>query len=227
MHQIRLLVMCDSLVVRRSLAVIFASDSNFVVVGETECDSGSITEAKKLQPDAILGKIPPDDEKGITLIGQLKEACPYSRMFVFIDNDYNWEAYIALAAEVDGWLSKSMLPGDLVKAVELTCRAGVLCLPGFLKKIIRGPKKIIDESSNTGGETEKCPLLPLTIREMEIYQLLLQNNTNKEIGSKLFISQPTVKSHVSSILRKLGLSSRTQLVLNELQNRGAITSLNM
>lgn len=238
MQQIRLFVMCDSQVVRRSLSVIFTSSENFEVVGESGCDQYSVSEAQTLQPDAILTKVIPDDN-GVKLIGQLKEACPYSKFFIFIDSENNCEAYTSMASEIDGWLSKSMLPRDLVKAVELTCRAGVLCLPGFLKRIIKGHDNHMEEHMSTSEGKNTCvsygnngkvkPLLPLTAREMEIYELLLQNHTNKEIGNKLFISQPTVKSHVSSILRKLGLSNRTQLVLYELQNRGAVSSssLNM
>ncbi|MFZ5643579.1 MAG: DNA-binding response regulator [Bacillota bacterium] len=228
MHQIRMFVMCDSQVVRSSLSIIFTSDNNFTVIGQEGCSDESVSKAQNLQPDAILCKISPED--GLKWIRQIKEACPYTKVFSFIDEDLAGESYIEIASEVDGCLSRAMLPHDLVKTVELTCRTGVLCLPAFLKGLLWGNQCKVKSKENSPGcepsnnnkgsqSSLSNPTLPLTTREMEIYKLITQNCSNKEIGEKLYISQPTVKSHVSSILRKLGLPNRTQLVLYEMQNR--------
>jgi len=131
-------------------------------------------------------------------------------------------------------LTKTMLPGDLAKVVDLTCRAGVLCLPCFLSSkdsilestfnhINNNNKKVSVSNDGDNGKAKWKHLL--TAREMEIYNLVIQSFSNKEIGKKLYISQPTVKSHVSSILRKMGLSTRTQLVFFEMQNKGVIQNL--
>lgn len=231
MHQIRLFVLCESQGVRRGLSSIFASENSFVVVGESGFDPDSLAEAQKIQPDVILCEFKPGEES-LETIRLIKEACPYTRVFAFMDTDDLHELPAAIAAGIDGCLPRTMLPGHLVKAVDLACRTGILCLPGSLLKRMIGKRENIEEavksngngggpsSGRDGGNGETKLMLPLTAREMEIYKLITQNYSNKEIGKKLYISQPTVKSHVSSILHKLGLSNRTQLMLYEMQQKG-------
>lgn len=229
MFQIRLYVMCEQQGVRRGLSAIFASENSFEVVGEVGCDPDSIAGVQKFQPDAIICELK-SGEESVEIIRLIKEACPYTKVFVFINNETSGEALSAIAAGADGCLTKTMLPNHLVKAVELTCRTEVLCLPGSFKRLVSGCENVsesfdshknLDKRGYDGdegnGEIKWKSLL--TAREIEIYGLITQNCSNKEIGKKLFISLPTVKSHVSSILRKLELNNRTQLVLNEMQNK--------
>ncbi|NLK52751.1 MAG: response regulator transcription factor [Syntrophomonadaceae bacterium] len=228
MQKIRLLVMCELQGVRRGLAAIFASEICFEVVHVAECNVDSIAYAQKIQPDAILCEFK-SGEESILFIKQIKEACPYTKVFVFMNNENSEEARKAISAGVDGCLARSMLPCHLVKAVELGCRTGVICFPGSLKQLVDSQDEpTVSVKDKLGppyseGVNESNSTSLLTPREKEIYKLVTQNYSNKEIGSKLFISQPTVKSHVSSILRKLGLSNRTQLILYEIQNNGGIT----
>lgn len=229
MQQIRLVIMCEPRGIRRGLSAIFASADSFKVMGEVGCGPDSIAEAQKIQPDVIIVEIAAEEEIGKLLL-LVKESCPYTKVLMFIKNDTVSEARAAILAGADGCLSKTMLPGHLVKAVELTCRAAVVCLPSSLKRLLNRQKDmgvqlesqsnaenmILNDSVGNGKLNWKFPITP---REMEIYKLIVQNCSNKEIGEKLFISQPTVKSHVSSILRKMGLSSRTQLVLYDMHNK--------
>jgi len=239
-QKIRLFIMCDLPGVRRGLVAIFSSESCFEVMQEAECNPEALAAAQKTQPDVILGEFKPGAES-FPLLKQIKEACPYSKIFMIVPNENSALGREAIAAGVDGCLEKSMLPCYLVKAVELGCRTGIICFPGSLKKFVNsrntpavtqnGPVRkaaSLDEGSTpvlNSGENI-IYTLPLTAREREIYKLILQNDSNKDIGRKLFISQPTVKCHVSSILRKLGLSSRTQLMLQDIKNSGLTASRN-
>jgi len=229
MHQIRLFVICNSQVIRQSLSVIFSSQNNFLVVGQGEISEASIVDVQQLQPDAILIKFNPI-EGALDTVRRIKEYCPYTKIIMFIENTVIDEKYASLAVEVDGCLHTSMIPRDLVRAVELTCRTGVFCLPSFLKWMIQCPRNTqLGKPEHTHSEQNVLPVnqeaarikanFHLTAREIEIYRLITQNNSNKEIGEKLLISQPTVKSHVSNILRKLELSNRIQLMFYEIQNR--------
>jgi len=234
MHRIRLFIMCELQVVRQGLAAIFVSDSNFEIVGESAPDPESILKAQKIQPDVILCQVKSNAE-GMEMLKLLKDSCPYTKLFIFNDTEAGDDARAALALGVDGYLTRTMLPCHLVGAVELACRAGVLCLPGSLKKLVSAfgniRELVINHRDNedqpgiNGDESngELQSKYHLTARELEIYRLIIQNYSNKGIGKKLFISQPTVKSHVSSILRKMGLTSRTQLVLYEMQQKGMIS----
>lgn len=228
MYQLRLFVICNSQVIRQSLSVIFSSQNNFLVVGQGEISEASIADVKRLQPDAILIKFNPI-EGALDTVKRIKEYCPYTKIIMFIENTVIDEKYAALAVEVDGCLHKSMIPRDLIRAVELTCRTGVFCLPPFLKWMIQCPRNTqLGKQEHTHSEKNVLPVnqeagiksnFHLTAREIEIYRLITQNNSNKEIGKKLLISQPTVKSHVRNILRKLKLSNRIQLMFFEIQNR--------
>lgn len=225
MHRIRLLVMCDHMVARRVLSSIFTANNNFKILGEIGCGPDSIIEAQNYQPDAILYR---DEagEKAVAKIKQLKEACPCTKLFVASDRFDFWRLIIEAGA--DGCLMKTMLPRDQIKVVELTCQSGVLCLPSFLgnkdqiieylhnKMHCNRSLPINDDGSNDAA------IVQLTTRELDIYNLLLQNYSNKEIGKKLFISQPTVKSHVSSVLHKMGLHNRTELLANKIKNKGIV-----
>lgn len=233
MHRIRLFIMCELQTVRQGLSAIFASERNFEVVGEAGCNLESIAEARKIQPDVMLCQVK-NGEEGMEMIRLVRESCPYSKVFVFADGENGDEARAALAMGVDGCLTKTMLPCHLVGAVEIACRAGLLCLPGFLKDLVSGrgnavgiaggPESAKRENPGGGGDnSELRSKYRLTTRELEIYRLIVKNYSNKEIGKELFISQPTVKSHVSSILRKMGLKSRTQLVLHEMQQKGMVS----
>lgn len=228
MHQIRLFIMCEQQGVRQGLSAIFTSEESFEVVGEAECGLDCITKAQQIQPDAIIFEMRSGKES-IEKIRLVKETCPCTMLFALTNPDTVYDTRTAIAAGADSCLTKTMLPCHLVKAVELTCRTGVLCLPGPLKRILNEQENAsYGEKNHENGEMPGVAenganpdyvKFPLTTREMEIYRLVIKNYSNKEIGKKLFISQPTVKSHVSSILRKLGLNKRTQLVLYEMQNR--------
>lgn len=103
--------------------------------------------------------------------------------------------------------------GCLIKTVELACRAGLFYLPYSLKKAVS-----LSKPYDTGNINElKDNILvngeSLTRREMEILQLMVKNYSNRQIAQKLFISEPTVKNHVSNILRKLGQSNRAGAVV--------------
>lgn len=236
-QKIRLFIMCDLPGVRRGLVAIFSSESCFEVMHEAECNPEALAAAQKIQPDVILGEFKPGAEN-FPLLKQLKEACPYSKVFMVVPGNSE-AAREAMAAGVDGCLEKSMLPCYLVKAVELGCRTGMICLPSSLKKLVDSrnipsitqPGQLRKAASSDPASTPTpnsgeniIYTLPLTAREKEIYKLILQNDSNKEISRKLFISQSTVKCHVSSILRKLGLSSRTQLMLQDIKNSGIAAS---
>ena len=224
MHKIRMFIISEPQGVRQGLSAIFSSENSFHVVGEASCRLEHLTEIQKLQPDAILYDIT-SGEDVLSIIRHIKDTCPCTLLFALLDYNTIHEAHIAISAGVDSFLTKTLLPSDLVKAVELTCRTGILCIPDSLRRMVSEKEKLIaDAKLDALNEAEiekrkkRLEQFPLTAREMEIYKLVVKNLSNKEIGKKLYISQPTVKSHMSSILRKLGLSKRTQLILFELEN---------
>lgn len=227
MQKVRLMIISERELMHRGLATILSSDPYFEIMGRPGNPEESVEEAREVQPDLVLFE-PGGGRDGLAAVRRLKEVCPYTVVIVFTDGDGTEEIRSAVEAGADGCLTKRMLPGQLKSALELICRAGVFCLPGSLRRFFGGEE---DGRSGTGksgspvllengafeGAGEPNGRFPLTARELEVYRLLVQNCSNKEIARTLFISEPTVKSHVSSILRKLGLTSRTQIIMNEMQ----------
>lgn len=212
MDRIRLLIASDDSSSRRGLTAIFASENLFEVTGDypvAEAIEKSIT----LQPDVMLLDISVEINDLDQKIHQHKSECPCSLILGLIDNEHIERIPELLAHGVDGCVPKGIIRGCLVKTVELACRAGLLCLPGTFKKMVSFARA--DRVIGIGGMKNCLPNSGeyLTKREMEILQLMAKNCSNREIGGKLFISEPTVKTHVSSILRKLGQSNRAQAIV--------------
>lgn len=212
MDEIRLLIASDESSVRRGLTAIFASEKAFQVLGGFTLDEAVIKSIAQ-QPDAILLEMPRDMPGYAEKIKRVKKECPCSLVLALIGNEQCDRLAEILALDVDGCVPKNIMRGCLVKTVELTCRTGIICLPGSFKKIVTSNTSNSiaingDRRNQATGNGE-----PLTRREMEILTLMARNHSNREIAGKLFISEPTVKTHVSSILRKLGQSNRAQAVV--------------
>lgn len=213
MDKIRLLIANEDSMSRRGLAAIFSSEKDFDVVGDFSLEE-AVVKSVSLQPDVVLIDINDEKSGHWQNVVQLKNECPCSLVLALVgDENYERIAALLAAQSIDGCVPKGIIRGCLVKTIELACRAGLLCLPGYFKKMVSftTPEKIMSHVEL------KCGLpgngAYLTKREMEILHLMAKNYSNREIGRKLFISEPTVKTHVSSILRKLGQSNRAQAIV--------------
>lgn len=218
MNKIRVLIASEDSSTRRGLVAIFASDNVFEVLGGFPLNEAR-EKAIACQPDAVLVDVAGDVSKFMGQIRQLKSECPCSLIIALVENEQVERLGEMLSQGVDSCVPRGMMRGCLLKSVELACRAGIFFLPASIKKMV----------AFTGEEKPgNCPvttgrLLPgngdaLTRREMEILHLMAKNYSNREIASKLFISEPTVKTHVSSILRKLGQNNRAQAIIYSFKN---------
>lgn len=212
MGQIRLLITGDDSSSRRGLMAIFTSEKMFDVLG---CFSLEEATEKSLyyQPDVILFELTMDIVEHEQKISQIKNECPYSLIIALIENEQLDKLASLLEKGIDGCLPKGIMRGCLVKTVELACLAGIFCLPGSTKKMISFIKTDKTVNLNEFSDDAFGSGDLLTKREMEILQLMAQNSSNRDIAKTLFISEPTVKTHVSSILRKLGQNNRAQAIV--------------
>ncbi len=217
MDNIRLLIASDDSSSRRGLSAIFTAEDIFNVVGSYPLDE-TIEKSIQLQPDAVLMDISEDISGYEQKLKKLKSECPYSLILALVENEQSKNVAGIMSHGVDGFVPKGIIRGCLVKAVELSCRAGLFCLPGCYKKMvsISAPNKIVKMEDYKICLPNNSEML--TKRETEILQLMAKNFSNREIALKLFISEPTVKTHVSSILRKLGLSNRAQVIIYSYKN---------
>lgn len=212
MDKIRLLIISEDSSARRGLSAIFASGNTFDVLGGFSLDRAG-EKSVILQPDVVLLDISGDISEYLPKTSQLKEKCPCSLVIALVENEHCSNLNDVLAQGIDGCVPRGIMRGCLVNTVELACRAGIFCLPGSYKKKMvwseiekKNRLERPGNGSTVSGET-------LTRREMEILHLMAQNLSNRDIATKLFISEPTVKTHVSSILRKLGQNNRVQAII--------------
>lgn len=212
MDRIRLLIASEDSSSRRGLKAIFESESVFKVLGVSSLGD-IINQSVEFQPDIVLIDIAKDITGHVQVISQLKKECPYTLVLVLVVNEHSSKISELLAQGIDGCLPRSIMRGCLVKTVELACQTGLYCLPSHFKKKLSFSIKdnviTLDELKNNVS----CNGESLTKREMEILQLMAENCSNREIASKLYISEPTVKTHVSSILKKLGQSNRAKAIV--------------
>lgn len=232
MEKMRLLVAREGKVIGSGYAAIFDAQPGFEVIGQAE--HAVLEEAASLQPDAILYEMKEPLPEAAGLITTLKEACPCSKVVVISEKVHSHDDLKMLIKHIDGYLANSILVGNLVKAMELVCCSGMVCLIGSLSQIKPSVTTRNDESDRTEYEAGMHGLMPvdnggyhaatvsaaeisevleLTCRENEVYHLMLIGSSNKDIASQLYISEPTVKTHVSNILRKMGVGSRHELML--------------
>jgi len=210
--KIRLLIAGDESSARKGLATIFSAEDVFEVLGEFTLDEAS-EKAVSCQPDVILLDMPGDILKYGHKISDVKTGCPCSLILAVVGDEHSDTVAEMLETGLDGCVPRGIMRGCLVKTVELACMAGLLCLPASFKKVVSHFKPV--EKISVGQLKNIIPGNGevLTKRETEILQLMAKNFSNREIAGKLFISEPTVKTHVSSILRKLGQSNRAQAIV--------------
>ncbi|MEW6697546.1 MAG: response regulator transcription factor [Bacillota bacterium] len=222
MEKIRLLITGGDSSSRRGLNTIFASESMFMVLGCCSVEE-SLVKATSYQPDVIILDIKDDFLGTMDCMVELKNECPHSLVIAIIEIDKINILEKLLEKGIDGCVPKNIMRGCLIKTVELACLTGIFCLPGSMKKLITMTQT--EKASCVSSHNQTSQGEPLTNREMEILHLMAQNFSNRDISKKLFISEPTVKSHVSSILRKLGQRNRAQAIVFS-YNTGLVKKLN-
>jgi len=197
---IRILVADDHFVVRQGLAALLAPRNGMEVVGEAATGREAVNLARALQPDVILMDMIMPELDGPEAITLIKQENPRARILVLTSFGESKQISAAIQAGALGYLLKDSSPDDLLHAIRSVYR-GNLVLPQDLAVKLMQPQPAV------------AVLDQLTERETDVLRLLAQGQSNQEIAVNLSISTTTVRSHVSNILLKLGVSNRTQAAL--------------
>jgi DNA-binding NarL/FixJ family response regulator len=197
---IRLLLIDDHAVVREGLRMFLSLDPDLEVVGEAQDGRQGIEMARLLKPDVILMDLLMPVMDGVTAIGILRNELPDIEIIALTSVLEDNAVIGAMRAGAIGYILKDAHADELISAIKAASEGQVQLSPkvaGRLLREIRAP-----ESPET-----------LTDRETDVLRLLAKGYANKEIARALVIGEKTVKTHVSNILSKLGVSSRTQAAL--------------
>jgi len=197
---IRILLVDDHSVVRQGLKMFLALDPDLDVVGEAADGAEALRLARELQPDVVLMDLLMPVMDGIAATAAIRKELPDVEVIALTSVLEDASVTGAVRAGAIGYLLKDTQAEELVRAIRAAAEGQVQLSPQALARLMREVRA--PESPET-----------LTEREMDVLRLLAQGQSNKEIGRTLHIGEKTVKTHMSNILSKLGMPSRTQAAL--------------
>lgn len=197
---IRILIADDHAVVRQGLRMFLGLDAELEVVGEAADGAETINQAKALNPDVVLMDLKMPGIDGITATREIRRQLPDVEVIALTSVLEDNAVIEAVRAGAIGYLLKDTQADDLCKAIKAANAGQVQLSPMAAERLMREVR--------APENPEK-----LTERETDVLRLLAKGKANKEIARELTISETTVKTHVSNILMKLGVPSRTQAAL--------------
>ncbi|MGI8314761.1 response regulator [Halobacillus mangrovi] len=210
--KIKVLLVDDHLVVLRGLRFFLNTQPDIDIVGEAENGQEALKLAEVLQPDVILMDLMMPEMDGVEATRRLKEDHPEIKVVVLTSYSDQDHVIPALQAGAVGYQLKDIEPDDLVKTIRMAKEGQQQLHPKATSLLL----------TQMTGEKEKQSDSPsvfkLTKREKEVLYQITLGKSNKEISADLYISEKTVKTHVSSILSKLGLHDRTQAAIYAMKN---------
>jgi NarL family two-component system response regulator LiaR len=212
---IRVLLTDDHAIVRKGVRALLATEPGIEVVGEACSGVEAVAQAEALRPDVILMDLVMPELDGIEATRQITARTPCSHILVLTSFAADEKVFPAIKAGALGYLLKDSGPEELVDAIRKVHRGEPWLEPSIARKVLM-------ELSHPPKQ-EPLTADPLTEREFDVLRLIAKGCSNKEIAMKLSVSELTVRTHVSNILGKLHLASRTQAALYSLQK--GITSL--
>lgn len=199
---IRILLADDHAVVRQGLKMFLSLDDELEIVGEAQDGAEAVKLAHELQPDVVLMDLLMPVMDGITAIGKIRKELPDIEVIALTSVLEDASVVGAVRAGAIGYLLKNTESDQLRRAIKAASQGQVQLSPEAAARLMREMR-----------QPEVTPE-PLTDREIEVLGLLARGRANKEIARDLHIGEKTVKTHVSNILGKLGVQSRTQAALH-------------
>ncbi|MBI2815833.1 MAG: response regulator transcription factor [Acidobacteria bacterium] len=211
-QKIRIFIVDDQTIFRESLVAVLGLQKDFQVIGHT----GSFTEARSAlgrgHPDILLLDVTLPGANGLDLLRHLPELSPETKAIVIAGVDVEDDAIQAMRLGARGYLVKDCSTELFLKCIRKVF-AGEVWLNGRMTEALLGAL------SGKPGNNQAPEKSELSRREMEVIQLVVQAYKNRDIANKLFISEKTVKNHLSAIFNKLGVADRLELTLYVFEKR--------
>jgi NarL family two-component system response regulator LiaR len=211
-EKIKVLIVDDHQVVRQGLHTFLELLDDITVIGEAEDGQQAVDQVRALRPDVVLMDLVMPHMDGITATKQVLALGFPTKVIALTSFTEDDKVFPAIQAGAASYLLKNVSPDDLAEAIRAVHRGEARLHPEITRKLMQQVAQVRNASQET-------LLDELTVREKDVLRLVAKGNNNREIAQELFISEKTVKTHISNILGKLNLEQRTQLVIYALKNR--------
>jgi DNA-binding NarL/FixJ family response regulator len=207
-NPIRVFIAEDHAIVRKGIRLLLNLEPGIEVVGEASNGREAVSGIESTRPDVILMDLVMPEMDGIEAIQQVVARQPQARILVLTSFATDDKVFPAIKAGALGYLLKDSEPRDVVDAIRQVYRGESSLHPRIARKLMQELSRPPDQPPTPD---------PLTEREMEVLRLVAQGKSNRDIADDLTVTEGTVRVHVSSILSKLHLASRTQATLYALR----------
>ncbi|EDL66491.1 response regulator [Bacillus sp. SG-1] len=207
---IKLMLVDDHAVLRDGLKTILESEDDINVVGEAVSGSDALSKVRELDPDIILMDINMPGMNGVEVTKVLKQQYPHIKVLMLTMHSHEEYFMAAIKEGADGYLLKDAPSEQVVEAVRTVFSGESVIHPSLTRKLLTFHQQNQRQDRDDNSLTE---------REREVLGCLVEGLSNKEIGKRLYVSDKTVKIHVSNIFKKLNVKSRSQVVIYAVQNK--------
>jgi len=203
---VRVLVADDQSMVRAGFRMLLSGQPDIEVVAEASNGLEAVEKAARFKPTVVLMDIRMPELDGLEATRRILAADATARILILTTFDLDEYVYEALRAGASGFVLKDEPPEQLLAAIRIVAGGEALLSPAITKRVIKQFTRMPQAAPPRG-------LDELTERELDVFRLVARGLSNAEIGRELYISETTVKTHITHVLRKLGLRDRVQAVV--------------
>lgn len=208
---IRVLLADDQALIRMGFRMVLDAEADIEVVGEAADGAAAITQAKALNPDVVLMDIRMPGVNGIEATAEITRTLD-TKVLILTTFDLDEYAFGGLRAGASGFLLKDTRPAELIEAIRTVASGEAVVSPRITRRMLEMFAGQLPSGTATSGQVDPR-IASLTPRETEILRLVARGMSNAEIAVELVVSATTVKTHVGSVLAKLGVRDRVQAVV--------------